>query len=106
MAHAKLKRLESDGMGGGGAEVAAASPLEGSLRALQGLKVNVDVVVGNAQTTLGELWSLQQAQLLTIDRHIDAPLDLVIDGHVVARGHLVAVDEQFGIRISELVALP
>lgn len=67
-----------------------------------GVKATVSVSAGTAAATVGELLALQDGCVLTLDRAIDAPFDVVLDGRVLARGHLVAVGEQFGLRISEV----
>lgn len=76
--------------------------LAGNMAVLHGIKVKLKVVVGEAHTTLGELMSLQEQAVLKIDRQVDTPLDLIVDGNVVARGQLVVVDDNFGIRITEI----
>ena len=39
--------------------------------------------------------------MLALDRALDQPLDVLLDGHVVARGTLVAVGDHFGLRLTE-----
>ncbi|HYD78312.1 MAG TPA: FliM/FliN family flagellar motor switch protein [Paucimonas sp.] len=74
------------------------------LRALRGVKVTLTVVVGQANTTLGELMDLKESSLLKIDREVDYPVDVLVDGHVIARGKLVAVEDHFGVCITEVAA--
>lgn len=69
---------------------------------LDGVKVSLSVVVGQAQSTVGELMALQELAILKIDRALDCPVDVVVNGNVIARGQLVAVDDQFGVRITEI----
>jgi flagellar motor switch protein FliN/FliY len=71
---------------------------------LDSVKVRLSVVVGQAETTLGELMSLKESAVLKIDRHIEHPVDVIINGAIVARGQLVAVDDNFGIRITEVAS--
>jgi flagellar motor switch protein FliN len=75
---------------------------EGNLDALHGVKVKVSVMVGEVQTTLGDLLALKEAAVLKIDRPVDTPVDVLVDGNCVARGQLVVVDGQFGVRITEV----
>lgn len=70
-------------------------PFLGSVRVL------VSVRVGQAETSVAELAALKQGAVLTLDRLVEEPLDVLVDGHVVARGMLVAVGEHFGVRITE-----
>ena len=69
---------------------------------LDSVKVALTVVVGEAGTTLGELFKLQENAVLIIDRQVGQPVDLVINGNVVARGQLVVVGDNFGVRITEI----
>jgi flagellar motor switch protein FliN/FliY len=69
---------------------------------LDSVKVALSVVVGEAGTTLGELFKLQENAILTIDRQVGQPVDLVINNNVVARGQLVVVGDNFGVRITEI----
>jgi len=78
--------------------------LGGNIGILQGVKVKLTVVVGEAHTTLGELMDLKEASVLKIDRQADYPVDLLVEGSVVARGQLVVVDDNFGVRITEIAA--
>jgi flagellar motor switch protein FliN/FliY len=89
------------------AELAPPAPnggtlLGGNLRLLDSVQVNLSVVVGEARSTIGELMSLQQSSLLKIDRQADYPVDVMLNGSVVARGQLVVVDDNFGVRITEI----
>lgn len=80
------------------------SVLGGNLRLLDSVPVTLSVAVGNVETTVGELLALKEASVLKIDRAADTPIDLILNGNVVARGQLVAVDDNFGIRITEVAA--
>jgi flagellar motor switch protein FliN/FliY len=86
------------------AQTPGANILGGNLNLLNGLKVTLSVVVGEVATTLGELMNLQEASILKIDRQADYPIDIVLNGAVVARGQLVAVDDNFGVRVTEIAA--
>jgi flagellar motor switch protein FliN/FliY len=46
--------------------------------------------------------NMKDAHVLKLDAALDAPVDVLLEGNVVARGQLVAVDDNFGVRITEL----
>ena len=75
--------------------------VESVLPLLGSVKVKLLVRVGAVETSVSDLMQLKQGGVLTLDRMVDQPLDVVIDGHVVARGVLVAVGEHFGVRITQ-----
>lgn len=74
------------------------------LAALAGVQTSLTVVAGRAGSTVGELLSLKEGTLLTMDTALNAPFDICLGGAVVARGQLVAVGDQFGIRVTEVAA--
>lgn len=78
------------------------APLVPSLHPLRQVKTTLQVCVGSATLTVGELLGAQEQQVLQLDRGIYQPVDLMLEGHVVARGQLVAVGDQFAVRITEL----
>lgn len=69
---------------------------------LHQIKARLQVVVGEASISVGELLGAKEHQVLRLDREIDQSVDLTIEGKVVARGQLVAVDGHFAVRITEL----
>jgi flagellar motor switch protein FliN/FliY len=75
------------------------------LGVFEGVPVSVKVVVGTAHSTIGEIMALREHTLLKLDRHVDLPVDVVLNGKVIARGELLAVDDNFGVRITELASL-
>jgi flagellar motor switch protein FliN/FliY len=66
------------------------------------VKIQLQVRVGAVAMTLGELMAARENAVLALDRAVDQPVDLVLEGRTVARGQLVAVDEHFAVRITEL----
>ncbi len=87
----------------GHADAGAQGQASGALlNPLRLVKASLTVVVGTAEITIGELLGARRHQVLKLDRAVDAPVDILLEGHVVARGTLVAVDDHFGVRITEL----
>ncbi|GAB2591367.1 hypothetical protein GCM10027034_24980 [Ramlibacter solisilvae] len=81
---------------------AAAAPVIDSANPLHAVRARLQVCVGETEVTVGELLAAREHQVLVLDRAVDQPVDLVLEGKVVARGQLVAVDGCFAVRISEL----
>lgn len=73
-----------------------------STNPLHRVKAKLTVCVGTATLTVGELMAAKEQQVLRLDSKVAQPVDLLLEGKVVARGQLVAVDEYFGVRITEL----
>lgn len=74
-------------------------------RSIYALPVTVDVVVGSARPTVTELLGLDEGSMLALDRGVEDPVDLCVDGRVIARGELVELDDGagIGVRITQVV---
>lgn len=69
---------------------------------LHQIKTQLQVCIGDIYLTVGELMAAREHQVLVLDRQLNQPVDVLLEGRVVARGELVAVDDQFAVRITEL----
>ena len=74
------------------------------LAALGEMELPVEARVGAARITLGELLECGPGTVLELDTPVSGPVDLLVGGQLVARGELVAIDTQLGLRIVEVVA--
>ena len=66
--------------------------------------MEVTVEIGRTRMTVQELLSLHPGEVVELDRAASAPADLLVNGTLIARGEVVVVDEDFGLRISEIVS--
>ena len=88
------------------AEDAAAglgSVVDADLTRLTDVTVELTVEVGRTHMSLGETMGLGPGSVVTLDRLADKPVDLLVNGRPIARGEVVVIDEQFGLRITEVV---
>ena len=69
---------------------------------LHAIKTRLRVVVGEFEMSIGDLLAAKAGQVVKLDRGLNNPVDLVLEGRVVMRGQLVAVDGCFGVRVTEL----
>jgi len=69
---------------------------------LHHIKTRLQVCVGQVELSVGELMSAKEHQVFVLDRLVDQPVDVLLEGKVVARGQLVAVDDQFAVRITDI----
>ena len=65
--------------------------------------VTVSLEVGRSQITLDEALQIQQHTRLDLNRKWDAPADILVNGKLVARGDVVTVDGNWGVRVTEIV---
>jgi flagellar motor switch protein FliN len=66
------------------------------------VKVRLTVTLGTAELTIDKLFSLAANDVISLDRDLEAPVDVRLHDKVIARGTLVAVGDNFGVRITEL----
>lgn len=69
---------------------------------LLALRVQLHVRVGTATLTVAELLAARENEVLALDRAVADPVDILLEDKVVARGELVAVDDAFAVRITDL----
>ena len=88
-------------------ESPAAGPvatLRGGLDMLHDVEMEVSAELGRTRMSVRELLSLNPGAVVELDRAAGSPADLLVNGRLIARGEVVVVDENFGIRITEIVA--
>lgn len=78
------------------------SQLDG-LGLIHDIDVRLTVELGRAQMRLRDVLALGEGSVVTLDRLVDEPLDILVNGKLIARGEVVAEGNRFGLRILELV---
>jgi flagellar motor switch protein FliN/FliY len=74
------------------------------LELLRGVEMDVTAELGRTRMTLNELLSLSDGAVIELDRAAGAAADLLVNGRLIARGEVVVIDENFGLRITEIVS--
>jgi flagellar motor switch protein FliN/FliY len=74
-----------------------------NLRVLENIDVRLTVEVGSAELKIKELLRLNEGSVIELDRLAGDPLDILINGTMIAKGEVVMVGERFGIRFVEIV---
>jgi flagellar motor switch protein FliN/FliY len=85
----------------GGPTAGGAEPPE--LDRLQEVPVELAVEIGRTRMTIGETLALGPGSIVALNRLAGDPVDLLVNGTPIARGEVVVIDEEFGLRITELV---
>jgi flagellar motor switch protein FliN/FliY len=75
----------------------------GPLELLNDVEMEVTVELGRTTMPIRELLSLQPGTVVEIDRAAGAPIDVLVNGRRIASGEVVVVDEEFGVRITEIM---
>jgi flagellar motor switch protein FliN/FliY len=66
--------------------------------------VEVSVEIGRTRMTIGETLGLGPGSIVTLPRLAGEPVDLMVNGKQIARGEVVVIDEEFGLRITQIVS--
>jgi flagellar motor switch protein FliN/FliY len=76
------------------------------LRRLSAVPVDLSVEIGRAHMSVGETLELREGSVVTLDRMAGEPVDLLVNGKPIARGEVVVIDEQFGLRLTQVLTTP
>lgn len=68
------------------------------------IPLEVEVVVGTATLTLGELLHLGPGSVVELEQSVETPVDIKVNGKLVAKGEIVIVEDRFGVRIIDIIA--
>lgn len=73
------------------------------LNLLRGVEMEATAELGRARMTVNDLLSLRNGAVIELDRVAGSPADLYVNGRLIARGEVVVVDENYGLRITHVV---
>lgn len=74
------------------------------LRLLADVSLELSVQLGRVRLPLRDLLALTPGSVLELDRTAGEPVDVLVNGRLIARGEVVVVDGDFAVRISEITA--
>lgn len=74
-----------------------------NLDLLLDVDIPIAVEVGRAQMSLEEVLSLVPGSVVALDKKAEEPVDLRVNGKLIARGEVVLVDDTYGLRITQIV---
>lgn len=89
---------------------AAAEPMGDTARTDPNLDVVLDIrvtlslEVGRSRISIGNLLTLNQGSVVELDRAVADPLDVYVNGTLVAHGEVVVINEKFGIRLTDVIS--
>ena len=69
------------------------------------IPVSISMEVGNTDITIRNLLQLNQGSVIELDRLAGEPLDVLVNGTLIAHGEVVVVNEKFGIRLTDVISL-
>ncbi|MCL4314002.1 MAG: flagellar motor switch protein FliN [Actinobacteria bacterium] len=73
------------------------------LHILNGVEMTVSVELGRTRMLVKDLLSLGPGSLVELDRPTGSPVDILVNGTLLAHGEVVVVDDEFGVRVTDVV---
>jgi flagellar motor switch protein FliN/FliY len=89
----------SASQGGGSGRSSVGGPIE----LLHEVEMGVTVELGRTRMLVRDILDLSPGSVIELDRAAGAPIDVLVNGTLIARGEVVVIDEEFGIRITEVI---
>ena len=74
------------------------------LHLLRDVEMGISVELGRTRMTVQEVLALAPGVVLELDRAAGSPVDVLVNGTLMARGEVVVVDEEFAVRVTEVVS--
>jgi flagellar motor switch protein FliN len=68
------------------------------------IPVTISMEIGNTKINIRNLLQLNQGSVVELDRMAGEPLDVVVNGTLIAHGEVVVVNEKFGIRLTDIIS--
>lgn len=86
----------------------SSAPLSGDERrkldAILDIPVTISMEVGRTQISIRNLLQLNQGSVVELDRLAGEPLDVMVNGTLIAHGEVVVVNDKFGIRLTDVIS--
>ena len=79
-------------------------PADVNLDLILDVPVTVSLQVGSADITIRELVGLVEGSVVALERESTEPLDVLVNGTLIAHGEIVMVDDHFGVRLTDVMS--
>jgi len=87
-----------------GAKAADGTPADVNLDLVLDIPVDVSLRVGSTDISIRDLVSLVEGSVIALDQDAGEPMDVLVNGTLIAHGEIVVVDEQYGVRLTDVVS--
>ncbi|MCX7795029.1 MAG: flagellar motor switch protein FliN [bacterium] len=76
----------------------------GNLDLLKDVPIQVSVELGRTKILIKDLLALSSGSIIELDKLAGEPVDILVNGKLIAKGEVVVIDENFGVRITEIIS--
>ena len=77
--------------------------IKGNLGLIMNVPLNVCVEIGKTKRKLKDVLNFNNGTVIELDKAADAPVDIIVNGQLIARGEVVVIDDNFGVKVSEII---
>ena len=74
-----------------------------NLKLLMGVPLDVTVQLGSTRKKVKEILDFTQGTIIELERQAGSPVDIIVNGHLIAKGDVVVIDDNFAVRITEII---
>ncbi|MBR6923555.1 MAG: flagellar motor switch protein FliN, partial [Oscillospiraceae bacterium] len=74
-----------------------------NLQLIMNVPLELSIEIGSTQKRVDEILSFSYGTVIELDSLADAPVNVIVNGHLIAKGDVVVVDDYFAVRITEIV---
>lgn len=74
-----------------------------NLQLLMGVPLEITVEIGSAKRKVKDILEFTQGTIIELERQAGAPVDVVVNGNLIAKGDVVVIDDNFAVRITEII---
>lgn len=79
------------------------TPPSNNISLLMDVTINVTVELGRARLSIREILELGEGSIIELQKLAGEPVDLLVNGKLIAKGEVVVIDECFGVRVTEII---
>jgi len=69
-----------------------------------GVPLEISVEIGKTRMSVKEILEIRQGSLIELDRQAGDPVDIMVNGQLIAKGDVVIIDDDFGVRVTEILS--
>jgi flagellar motor switch protein FliN/FliY len=89
-------------------EKTSAAPIEGAdnINLIMDVPLRVTVELGNCKKSIKDILALNMGSIIVLDRLAGEMVDIMVNGKLFAKGEVVVIDDSYGVRVTDIVAMP
>jgi flagellar motor switch protein FliN/FliY len=75
----------------------------GNMDLLMNVPLSVSIEIGRTKKKIRDIMEFSQGTIIELEKQAGAPVDIIVNGQLMARGDVVVIDDNFAVRVTEIV---